>query len=201
MAYSDLRSPLLRVATVVLASTGLVGLWTSPGQASDQSVTYSETRIRAEHYQVCVSSLIQAGILEADGASACAASLYPRDLSRCVTQIGQGSEVAVTDALSGCRGVRRPLELATCVTEISEATDKVDPALILNDCRLSLLPTRFSSCVVGLGDGTTEMNPLDALQACIAAGDRPRNVRPNFVPAGQPIPPTPSSLPPIESQF
>ncbi|NJL22790.1 MAG: hypothetical protein HC895_21355 [Leptolyngbyaceae cyanobacterium SM1_3_5] len=94
--------------------------------------------------------------------------------------------------IAGCRQVRRPIELADCVVDIRAATTDPTETDILNSCRRSLLPRRYGNCVVGLAR-STEISGVSALGSCIQAGDRPRNLRPSFVPASQPIPTTPRS--------
>lgn len=154
--------------------------------------SYSEYRARTRDYQVCVFQLREVGIAEADAASACAAALAPRTISECVTAISAGTALTPTDALAGCRQVRRPTDLATCVVDISAVTGGALPADTLNACRRSLLPLRFSNCVIGAGVETT-LQPAALFDVCLAAGDRPRNVLPSFVPASQGIPTTPGT--------
>ncbi|MDX2217373.1 MAG: hypothetical protein SFY66_29160 [Oculatellaceae cyanobacterium bins.114] len=173
---NPVRSPFIRVSLISLATVGLF----APAPASAQI----STRVRTIHYQTCASSLTGAGISEADAAEACAAALYPQDLASCVTRIDNGTEIAATDALSGCRQVRRPIELATCVNDIDDTATGAESLVVLDNCRRSLLPIRFSACVVGLSR-EVDFAPTEALETCIAAGDRPSNLRPNFIPVGQ----------------
>ena len=211
-----LRSPLIRVSLISLATAGLF----VPTSASAQI----STRVRTADYQTCASTLTNAGIDAIDAADACAASLYPQDLATCVSRIDNGTEIAAIDALSSCRDVRRPIELATCVNDIDNtanllsdsssnntsngASDNSSPSdspvatqpqslVVLDNCRRSLLPTRFSACVVGLSR-EIDFSTIEALETCIAAGDRPRNVLPNFIPAGEEIvpPPVDTTIPP-----
>jgi hypothetical protein len=202
-----LRSPLIRVSLISLATAGLF----VPVSASAQTSTRTSTRVRTIDYQTCASNLTSAGIDAADAADACAASLYPQDLASCVSRIDSGTEIAAIDALSSCRDVRRPIELATCVNDIdntanlvsntaadaSTVTSDTEALVVLDNCRRSLLPTRFSACVVGLSR-EIDFSTVEALETCIAAGDRPRNLLPSFIPAGQEVvpPPVDATIPP-----
>ncbi|MBD2461362.1 hypothetical protein H6G89_09915 [Oscillatoria sp. FACHB-1407] len=177
---NPVRSPLIRLSVLSLATVALF----APLPAAAQTSNRTSTRVRTSDYQACASSLTGAGISEADAADACAAALYPQDVARCVTRIDNGTEIAATDALSGCRQVRRPIELATCVNDIDNVTTGAESLVVLDNCRRSLLPTRFSACVVGLSR-EIEFAPAEALETCIAAGDRPSNLRPSFIPVGQ----------------
>lgn len=185
------RSRVSRYASLQLAVVGLVALSLpiAPAQAQSRDSDY---RARTRDYETCVAQLLESDIVEAEAVTACAAALAPRDISECVTYISAETPIAATDALSNCRQVRRPVDLATCVVDINVVTDNAIPLDTLNSCRRSLLPRRFSNCVVGLSSQTT-LAPQAALDTCIAAGDRPRNVLPTFVPSSEGIPATPSS--------
>lgn len=200
MRNSDLRSRSaasrgshsLRFAAIPFMIAGLITalLPANPALAlfdSGSLDSYNPEPYRAstKDYQNCAGGLKGAGISEADIAAACAAALYPRDISTCVTRIGGETSIAATDALSNCRRVRRPPEMATCVVDISKTgVDKTALLDVLDNCRRSLLPRRFSNCVVGLRNGV-DASIADAMTSCIAASNRPRNVLPSFVPAGQ----------------
>ncbi|HEY9623032.1 MAG TPA: hypothetical protein V6C78_21940 [Crinalium sp.] len=177
MRNIGLRSPFIRLSTFSLATAGLLSLAIAPAQAA-------LIRSRIADYQTCANGLLAAGISQADAASSCAASLYPTDLSHCVVNIKNETSIAANDALTGCRRVRRPVELATCVTQIDNLTTGSEPLGVLDYCRRSLLPTRYSACVVGLSQ-EVDSPVAELLQTCIAAGTRPRNVLPNFIPASQ----------------
>ncbi|MBF2047623.1 MAG: hypothetical protein EDM05_031970 [Leptolyngbya sp. IPPAS B-1204] len=178
-----------QVATLPLLVAGfaLAGLPIHPANAATY---YNPRPYRASvsDYEKCAEGLLGTGLGEAEATAACAAALYPKALSSCVTTIDAETELSATDALSGCRRVRRPQELASCVVGITEiSTEGTEPQAVLTYCRRSLLPARFSNCVVGLATqaalSTTEM-----MTTCIAATNRPREVLPNFIPSGQPIP-------------
>jgi hypothetical protein len=192
------RSSFARLAAVHLAVAGLLAAAVPTAPAS--ATYYAPTPYRASKgdYQACANGLSGTGVTDADAAAACAASLYPRDLSRCVTRINGGTAIKADDALSGCRRVRRPTDLATCVVDISTSGKVEEAALndVLDNCRRSLLPLRFSNCVVGL-KREIDFSIADAMTDCISASNRPRDVLPSFIPTGQPLPdtvPTPEPL-------
>lgn len=178
-----IRSHCLRLATAPLAAAGLLsmGLPQTPAQA----LTIGGAGRNS--YQSCTSALLGAKISEADAAAACGGALYPRDLSDCVTRISGNSKIAVADILSSCQRVRRPVELASCYVKINRDASDAVATDVLESCRRSLLPDRYSDCVVGV-KRETKLPIADVLTSCIAASNRPREVLPNFVPAGQPIP-------------
>ncbi|MBW4657632.1 MAG: hypothetical protein KME15_03085 [Drouetiella hepatica Uher 2000/2452] len=195
MPNSDLRSPhrflskahWIRLSVAQLASAGLVAT-ALPASAFFYSTPASDTTYRSTSadYRTCVAQITGAGIVAADAATACAAALYPRDLSKCVTNIDAGTALTSADAIANCTRVRRPVELATCVVDIGAIDNPTETAPLLNivdHCRRSLLPLRFSACVVGLRS-QVDFATSAALSNCIAATNRPRNVLPNFMPSG-----------------
>ncbi|NJN57463.1 MAG: hypothetical protein HC879_08160 [Leptolyngbyaceae cyanobacterium SL_5_9] len=171
------HSFLLQIAAIPLIATGLLA-----------AVSTAPVAAIGNDYQTCASELLGAGISEEEAAAACAGSLNPEELSECVIEIDVGTAVEAADALSGCRRVRRPEELSTCVVDIAFNVDAAEGLSVLDYCRRSLLPERFSECVMGL---RTEVGfPTDEiLNTCIAAGDRPRDLSPTFIPV------TPSQSP------
>lgn len=154
----------------------------------------SPYRTDPDDYRICASELLGLGLTEERVSEACAAALYPRDLSECVTAIDGDTAIESGEALEGCRLVRRPVDLAECVLQIGESASTGTVALdVLNYCRRSLLPLRFSACVVGLQE-EIPYSTAEAMTDCIAAIRRPRNVLPSFVPIEEGIPSTPSSV-------
>ncbi len=133
-------------------------------------------------YRVCAGRLLNLGITAEATANACSAALRPRDLSACVVQIEQQTEIAGEDALNPCAQARRPQDLANCVVGISRNAQEAANPEVLNYCRRSLLPVRFAQCVVGLR-AETDFDPTQAMQACIDASYRPLgNFLPSFIP-------------------
>ncbi|NJR64435.1 MAG: hypothetical protein HC772_02490 [Leptolyngbyaceae cyanobacterium CRU_2_3] len=85
----DLRSPrralskahFIRLSVTQLATAGLLAA-ALPAAA----VTYDSTyRSNSRDYATCVAQIKATGIADADAATACAAALYPKDLSKCVS--------------------------------------------------------------------------------------------------------------------
>jgi hypothetical protein len=177
-------------AVLSLLSVGfaLTALPTRPSQAA----TYynpAPYRSSVEHYEECADELLGTSLEAEETAAACAAALYPKALSSCVTVIDSETELTAEDALFGCRRVRRPHELARCVVGITEiSTEGTAPTDVLTYCRRSLLPVRFSNCVVGLTTQVTAFSTTEMMTNCIAATSRPRQVLPNFIPSGQEVP-------------
>ncbi|NJR37651.1 MAG: hypothetical protein HC781_00965 [Leptolyngbyaceae cyanobacterium CSU_1_4] len=177
-------SSLLRLATPPLAIAGLlaIGLPLQPVSA------------RVDNgYQTCAAALRDSGIADAQIAAACSAALRPAELATCVSEIGEQTSIAASDALSGCRRVRRPVELSTCVVSINpqEGTVATD---VLDHCRRSLLPVRFSECVVGLV-AEIDFNTNRAMRSCIASTDPDQDGLPaapdGSVPTNETTPPEP----------
>lgn len=196
MRYLNLRSNVLRLAAVPLATAGLLSvlLPVQPSSAVDIFSGSSKYRSNPRQYQECASDLAAAGLSSESVAEACAAALYPTDLSTCVSRIDEGTTIATDEVLSGCRRVRRPVDLASCVVNINEGIPEgTDTLSVLNNCRRSLLPLRFSACVVGLRS-EIDFSVETAMSDCIAASSRPRGVLPSFVPIEDGIPTTPSRI-------
>ncbi|MBD2088524.1 hypothetical protein H6F67_01395 [Microcoleus sp. FACHB-1515] len=189
MPYSPLRLWPIACATL------LASLPIAPAQASiDFGILGrdSEYRAREADYFSCATNLLSTGISEAEAAAACSAALAPRQIGDCAIDLYNNTELQPEAIVAGCRQVRRPLELADCVVDVRAATTDTAETDILDSCRRSLLPRRYGNCVVGLARSTATTG-IGALSSCIQAGDRPRNLRPSFVPSSQPIPTTPRS--------
>ncbi|NJO40351.1 MAG: hypothetical protein HC769_05055 [Cyanobacteria bacterium CRU_2_1] len=183
MHDSNLRSLIVHLPAISLIAAGLAAVALPIESAS--AASYTPYRSTEEDYQACAAGLLGTGLSEEDAAVACAAALYPTDLSTCVTRIDTDTSIEAIDALSGCRQVRRPVDLATCVVDINSSASQETAALeVLDYCRRSLLPLRFSNCVVGLRTEIT-FSTTDAMVNCIAASSRPRDVLPNFIPTDQ----------------
>lgn len=136
-----------------------------------------------EDFQVCASELLAAGIEQADAAVTCARTLRPTELSQCVLNVEQATELAGEDILARCQRVRRPMELSTCLTNINSERSDAIAINVLDYCRRSALPIRFSSCVLGVGREINFESTTVALEACSSAGDRLNNeeVLPDFI--------------------
>ncbi|WP_374800265.1 hypothetical protein [Aerosakkonema funiforme] len=136
--------------------------------------------VTRNEFRRCASEMVRAAIPAAVAADACAASLYPEDLTRCVIGINQQTNIAAVDALSTCVTVRRPRDLATCVVNISNRTQNASPPDVLDNCRRSLLPVRFADCVVGL-HGEVDISVSQVMRTCIDGSDRPQDFYPSSV--------------------
>lgn len=134
-----------------------------------------------DSFQLCAAELLEAGVERQVAATACASALHPEELSACVLNIEQSTELAATDAVAACRRVRRPQELSTCVVDLNQTLENAVALEILDNCRRSLLPERYASCVSGI-HGTTNYTPTESMLICISAGDRPRDLAPSFIP-------------------
>jgi hypothetical protein len=145
-------------------------------------------------YLTCTARLQRVTVSPEDAARACALSLDPPNLSRCVADIKRQTSIIAPEALETCRQVRLPRDLSKCVVAISRSSrGEAEPAA-LDYCGRSLLPSRFAECVVGLRR-ETDLAPVPAMDSCIDASDRlPRDLYPNFIPNDAPtiqVPQTP----------
>jgi hypothetical protein len=170
-----------RLVAAIATTTTLAVSTTLPVQAFGSG--YFDLDPDAADFQDCAGALLDEGIDPEVVALACGTARQPDDLADCV--VGINDPTLTPDAiLSACRRVRRPIELAGCFNQIQEdrqAGETTEAANVLENCRLSLLPERFADCVIGLRD-EIEFPVSAAMDSCIAAGDRPRNVIPNFQP-------------------
>lgn len=180
-------SGLLRFAASGLVVAGCLAM-TFPSTSATIPSSYRN------QYRGCAGRLLSVGIAPEAAASACAETLRPKDLSRCVVEIEQETAIAAVDALSTCRQVRRPNELATCVVGISRNSQDDAIPSVLNYCGRSLLPERFAECVVGLRV-EADFAATAAMDTCISAGDQLGNVDPNFIPENQTPLSNPNSAP------
>lgn len=177
----DWRSPLSKFASCALAAATLTLLVAPSARAWFFD---SDLNPDAADYESCAAGLVGEGIAPEEAALACGVALKPDALAECVTDVDRQSMAAV-DVLDACRRVRRPDELASCFNDIRQTDEASTPENVLSNCRRSLLPSRFANCVIGLRREITFSTDA-AMASCIAAGDRPRNVLPNFRPAATP---------------
>jgi len=137
-------------------------------------------------FQVCAAILQDAKIDSDKIPTACAQALHPKELSKCVLQIKDGTKIEGDTAVINCFRVRRPLELSQCVTQIVQYTRDPVQLDVLDYCRRSLLPIRYSECVVGLSVQVKGLTPSRAMETCISALDWPNELYPSFVPTNVP---------------
>ncbi len=160
---STRRAAVLRIAAVQLVGIGLAAL----------ALPIAPAVAQVNDYQTCANQLLETGIQPAQAATACARALRPQELSSCVVNINQQTEIDAIAALSTCRRVRRPDELSTCVVDIygiDADAGVAAPLEILDSCRRSLLPTRFSACVVGLSN-ELELTRPTAMSTCLSGAE------------------------------
>ncbi|HIK29319.1 MAG: hypothetical protein N3E45_15315 [Oscillatoriaceae bacterium SKW80] len=160
------------------------------------SLAQPVTANQKNNYYKCTSELVDVNVRAEEAERACSKALHPEKLAECVVKINRRTDIPSRDALEICSGVRRPLELATCVVDISDRTQAGAAFKIMNNCRRSLLPARYSQCVVGL-NRRLDISVVKAMDSCIEAGTRVRELDPSFVPSDrQPLlPPSPTPSP------
>jgi hypothetical protein len=183
--FNHWRSPLIRLGAFPIVAVGFLAVQLpAPALRLDPLSPSSLTAPRAADYQNCAIDLLQSGLAEDAAAAACAEALYPLELSECVVEINENTEISGDDALSSCLRVRRPIELAECVVDIDAAQSEAVLAGVLDYCRRSLLPERFSACVVGLSR-EVGLAVGEVMNTCISVTDRPEEVESDFIPRGQ----------------
>lgn len=143
--------------------------------------TATAARATGDNYRECARDLLDAGIEADTAAAACALAFRPTEISNCVVDVVDVSSVTPVQALSACSRDRRPDEVATCVENIHRDLEVADDSLVLTSCHRSLLPERYSNCVVDLAE-VIGYPAEESVARCIAAGYRPENVAPTFVP-------------------
>ena len=186
--------PAMAIALSTIASLIPIVLPVQPATA----LRLREETTTTRDYQFCAYKLQELGISAQDTANACSATLKPSDLSECVANIAELTEIPAFEALIGCRQSRRPIELGTCVVDISINTESVFAQNILDNCRRSLLPLKYSECVVGLSL-QTDLASNQVMNNCLDGRDRPRDFYP-LLTGPQPVSPpvrTPGAPPPL----
>jgi len=141
-----------------------------------------EAQARDTNYEGCASELVDLGIEADTAAAACALAFRPSQVSSCVAGVLDVSTVSPLSALSACSRDRRPDEVASCVATIHDQFVVDEPQSVLVSCHRSLLPERYAACVTGLADAV-EYGVEESLSRCIAAGYRPENIAPTYIPA------------------
>lgn len=133
------------------------------------------------NYDACADELLGAGVEAEAAAIACASAYRPTEVSSCVTGVLDAADVTPTAALSTCSRDRRPDEMASCVADIHRNLVVDDSTAVLENCYRTILPERYAACVTGIADEVGYATD-DALATCIAAGYRPVNVTPTYIP-------------------
>jgi len=176
MIHFSRFSKLLQWSAIPFVMTGLATVTASPlmTKAANAQATDFD-------YAACASELLAAGI-DADAAAiACATSYRPTDISSCVTGVLNAADVSALEALTACSRDRRPTEVATCVTDIHNSLAVENSEAVLNLCHRTILPERYAACVTGIAS-ETGLSTEESLASCIAAGYRPVNVTPTYIP-------------------
>ncbi|MGV2826452.1 hypothetical protein [Myxosarcina sp. GI1(2024)] len=161
--------------TTLVSLPAILFLAFSPSRATAQA--YEASR---DDFSDCASGLINSGISGEAAAIACADSLDPEELSACVTNIQNNTEVASEEALLACYRVRRPEELASCVVDINTSLADTEPIIALNNCRRSLLPNRYADCTLGLQGSIPDLSGIEAMETCISAEYFPSEFAPEL---------------------
>ncbi|HEY9889639.1 MAG TPA: hypothetical protein V6D02_14635 [Candidatus Obscuribacterales bacterium] len=170
-AFKLIQWPAIPFVALGLMAAGTVPLIATSAQAQDRDVNYG----------ACTAALIAEGIAAETAVTACALAFEPTQVSSCVSGVMAVSSVDPTAALSACSRDRRPDEVAACVSDIHGNLVVDDPLAVLTSCHRSILPERYAACVVGIA-AEANYGTEDSLAACIAAGYRPENVAPTYIP-------------------
>ncbi|MFH7242290.1 MAG: hypothetical protein ACHWZW_05500 [Spirulina sp.] len=134
------------------------------------------------NYGQCVADLLEVGLSAQAVGSACASALRPEQVGSCVFDVTAVTELSAEAALAACSRDRRPLEVASCVVDIHDFLDVSNSAAVLNHCHRSILPVRYADCVIDTAL-VAELATTESMALCIAAGYRPVDVAPSFIPA------------------
>ncbi|ACK65435.1 conserved hypothetical protein [Rippkaea orientalis PCC 8801] len=185
-----LLNPLVRCLAMTPVSVGLLtlGLPQFPAIAGDDW----------NQFNVCITELAKYNVDREIGARACSDALIPKELSECVSMIGEATPIKGDDALKACYQVRRPIDLGNCVADIYNAipslsaseTKQEDETMsedtpllaLLNSCRSSLRPGFYSECVIAVNREVRNITAVQALDKCLAAEDFPRDIFPAYEP-------------------
>lgn len=163
--------PVIPFLTGALLSVGTLPLISGAAQAQANDLNYA----------ACADELLEVGVDAEAAAIACATSYRPTEVSDCVSGVLDAADVTPVAALSACSRDRRPAEMASCVTDIHRNLSVNDSAAVLDHCYRTILPERYAACVTGIADEIGYATE-DALATCIAAGYRPLNVTPTYIP-------------------
>ena len=149
-------------------ASGTVGMMVSASPAA---------AVREPDYFTCAEEMAAAGVASQEAIALCSSARYPEDLSACVIDVSEFTQLTAASAAFVCGRSRRPIEVANCTIDIHEAFFDNPSTQVLENCGRSLLPARYGSCVVDLVDAT-EVAVDEALTQCIRAGYRPWQIQP-----------------------
>ncbi|NER79707.1 MAG: hypothetical protein F6K42_09010 [Leptolyngbya sp. SIO1D8] len=179
MYHSSRSSKLFQWPAIQFAVIGLV----TAGAVTVGStlILVPEAQARGNDYGQCANDLTDLGMDADAAAAACSLAFEPTEVSSCVTSVTSSTDISPESALSACSRDRRPDEVASCVASIHGDLSVADSQTVLTHCHRSLLPERYAECVTGLAD-SLEFAVDESLSRCIAAGYRPENVAPTYIP-------------------
>ena len=160
-----------RLVAAIAFSTGSLAIPLVLGTAG------SAAAVREPDYFTCAEEMAAAGVSSQDAIALCSSARYPEDLSACVIDVSEFTQLTAASAAFVCGRSRRPIEVANCTIDIHEAFFDNASTQVLENCGRSLLPARYGSCVVDLVDAT-EVAVDEALTQCIRAGYRPWQIQP-----------------------
>ena len=143
-------------------------------------------------YSVCVTQLQKFNVSGDNAAIACSDALIPKELSECVSMIGNATPIDGNNSVNACFQVRRPIDLGNCVADTYNAvpslatvdpdtdTEEINLLTLLNSCRTSSRPGFYSECVIATAREVTDMDPIRAMDICLSAQDFPRSLFPAY---------------------
>lgn len=141
------------------------------------TVTLTQTPAIARSIGSCVNDLIDSGVARESAAAGCSDVLEPTELSSCVIDIQDATNIKAQDALQACYRVRRPEDLASCTIDISSNLGQAKPITALENCRRSLLPAHYAECTLALQEAA-ELSSMKAMETCITAEFFPSTIAP-----------------------
>ena len=140
---------------------------------------YGNVQNSWNQYSVCINQLQKFSILGEDAAIACSDALIPKELSQCVSIIGNITQINGNDSLRACFQVRRPVDLGNCVASIYKIlpsqidtnsnldTNKIDSLTLLDSCRSSLNPGLYAECVIATIKEVRGIDHIKAMSICL----------------------------------
>ncbi|KFF41128.1 MAG: hypothetical protein ucyna2_01035 [Candidatus Atelocyanobacterium thalassa isolate SIO64986] len=140
---------------------------------------YGNVQSSSNQYSVCIKQLKKFSISGEDAATACSDALIPKELSQCVSIIGNIRQIDGSDSLRACFQVRRPIDLGNCVvsihrilpnqTDINSNVDKnlINSLTLLDSCRSSLNPGLYAECVIATVKEVKDITHIKAMSICL----------------------------------
>ncbi|MGF1459851.1 MAG: hypothetical protein ACFBSG_12595 [Leptolyngbyaceae cyanobacterium] len=176
MIHSSRSVELFQWSVIPFAASALLAAGTLPLMAVS-----AQAQVIDYNYAECADELLAVGVDDDAAAIACGTAYQPTEVADCVSGVLSAASVTTEAALSACSRDRRPDEVSTCVADIHTDLVVDDSTAVLDHCHRTILPERYAACVTGIAAEigyTTD----EALASCIAAGYRPVNVTPTYIP-------------------